>query len=501
MIKIGWSRKDISTDKPINLPGQFHWRISKGVLDPVYATALAIANGDGVVIFMSIDSVYANGGVIDVIREKALKINPLLPADKILLSATHTHSAPSHYYEKDITVPPHEGIEVASSDEYCDFMTGECAKAACEAYASMSDGAVAYGYGYAVVSHSRRVVYMDDLSKRPGADTESSLIVDGHARMYGDTNDKMFSGYESGSDHFINILYTFDNDEKLTGAVINVPCPSQNSEQEYLISSDYWHNVRELLQQKYGDIKIITQCSAAGDLAPRILHYKEAQKRRYALKFENAHIDERVEGREEYMNRLDIAERITNAFTEVLSWAKKDMRRNDSVIHTVRTIDLEKRLITDDEYMHSVNCLEDLKNKSFVKTDDPSHDLRENSWLVSRRTRFEDIIDRYEEQKKSKTESMEMHVIRIGDIAFASNPYELYMDFAHRIEARSPFMQTFIVQLSAQPSGYKYGTYLATEKGAANVGYSATMFCNMISPQGGQTLVEETLKDLEKLYK
>jgi ATP-dependent helicase/nuclease subunit B len=29
-IKIGWARRDVSTDKPINIPGQFHMRISKG---------------------------------------------------------------------------------------------------------------------------------------------------------------------------------------------------------------------------------------------------------------------------------------------------------------------------------------------------------------------------------------------------------------------------------------------------------------------------------------
>ena len=45
-LKIGWAINDISTDKPVELAGTFHWRHSKGLRDPLMATALAIDNGD-----------------------------------------------------------------------------------------------------------------------------------------------------------------------------------------------------------------------------------------------------------------------------------------------------------------------------------------------------------------------------------------------------------------------------------------------------------------------
>jgi len=44
------------------------------------------------------------------------------------------------------------------------------------------------------------------------------------------------------------------------------------------------------------------------------------------------------------------------------------------------------------------------------------------------------------------------------------------------------------------------GTYLCTERGAWGRGYSASMFCNLVSPQGGQELVEETVKRLKELH-
>ena len=93
---------------------------------------------------------------------------------------------------------------------------------------------------------------------------------------------------------------------------------------------------------------------------------------------------------------------------------------------------------------------------------------------------------------------MEMHIVKVGDVAFATNQFELFMDYQHRIQARSPFVQTFIVQLAAQP-GMNNGSYLPTERGVWGKGYSASIFDNVVSPSGGQQLVEETLKELNRI--
>ena len=55
--KIGWARRDVSTDKPINIPGQFHMRISRGILDPNFVTALVVEDGNDLVCFLSMDLV------------------------------------------------------------------------------------------------------------------------------------------------------------------------------------------------------------------------------------------------------------------------------------------------------------------------------------------------------------------------------------------------------------------------------------------------------------
>ncbi len=66
--------------------------------------------------------------------------------------------------------------------------------------------------------------------------------------------------------------------------------------------------------------------------------------------------------------------------------------------------------------------------------------------------RFKDIINRYENQKQNGLlADIEIHVVKLGDIAFCTNPFELYIDYQHRIQARSPYTQTFIIQLTDQP--------------------------------------------------
>ncbi len=505
-LKIGWSSRDVSTNKPVNIPGQFAMRISRGIMDPVSVTALVIDNGEDMVAFLSADLVVFRSNLLDEIRAKVKQCQPDFPVEKIIASATHTHTAPGHWTDKaagketgsstpQLNCVPHDGVEIASSDEYRDFLSSQAAEAICEAYARRTPGGIAFGYGYAVVAHSRRVVYFDDISQRGGSN--NGFMVDGHAKMYGNTRDDNFSHYEAGADHFVNLLYTFDQQNKLTGAIVNVPCPSQCSESRYQISADYWHDTREAIRREHGNIFILPQCAAAGDLSPRLLHYKEAQDRRFRLKYDSQTPGQTID--KDLGERKDIAERLAAAFSEVLSWAKNDIQTALPLKHVVTTIELEKRLITPAEYQFACERLEALQKEQFTTEGTPLERLNVNSRLVSQRGRFERIITRYKTQQQSPTLPMEMHVLRLGEVAFATNRFEYYMDFMHRIQARSPFLQTFVVQLTAVP-GMDGGTYLATERAVEGQGYSACLFCNLVSPKGGQQIVDETVRILKELH-
>ena len=500
-LKIGWGIRDISTDLPVMIPGQAHCRVSKGIEDRIYATALVISDGTDDAIFLCVETVCMRCGLLDEIRANVRSMQPGIPAEKILASATHTHEAPSHNYMDYLREEvPHPGIEIASSDDYRHFLARQAAEAVCEAWAQRAESGVGYGYGYAAVARSRRVVYFDNLSQRPGAASEAVFAINGHAAMYGETADDQFSHYEAGTHAFMDVLFTFDKDSRLTGAIVNVPCPSQNTELSERISGDYWSDTRRAIQAKFGNIFVLPQCAAAGDLAPRNLHYKAAQRRRFQLKYGFSGTQTNV-GEDldlERCERKDIAQRITDGFSEIYDWAKTDIRWDLPVRHEVKTIQLSRRMITEEEYQADLAYYNQQIRKPFKTEGDPHELLFNNSILRYSHFRSKRIIERYEQQKVNPTVPMELHCIRIGNIAFASNQFELYMDYQHRIQARSPFEQTFIVQLAGQP-GDEGGTYLCTERGFEGRGYSASRYCNVVSPEGGQQLVEETLKLLETL--
>ena len=494
MLKIGWSKKDVSTEMPVNIPGQFHMRISKGILDPITLNCLVV-EGEDIVIFLSGDFV-GGGRCIDVIRAKVKNSRPDFPAEKIIFNVTHTHCGGDIYKNQFHMQLPLDGIDVYPSVDYREFVTEKAVEAIFEAYDRRQEGYIAYGYGFAPVAHSRRSTYSDDLSLRAGTKygARSSLAVDGHAKMYGRTRDDKFMGYEGGADHYANFMFTFDTDKKLTGAIINIPCPSQCSEEMEYLTADYWHNVREILYKKYGDIGILPQCAAAGDLSPRPLHYLDAEARRNKLKY-GAERKDRF-----FSMRKIIAEYICAAFDEVLPWAKKELFGDLKVGHTVKTIALEKLKITKDQYDLARAELAPLMEEEIPEGATPSETFKNRTVQAAKINRFRGIIDRYESQEKEPFENMELHAVSIGDIAFATNAFELYSDYQHRIQARSPFLQTFIVQLADQPENGAQGSYLATERALENLGYSACIYSCRTSPEGGQTLVEETLSALSALY-
>ena len=500
MIKIGWSSRNVSTDKPVEITGQFYKRISKGIVDPITLTALVMDDGSDSVIFLSGDFVHAIDNIINDIRCAVAKKNAEIKTEKILYSVTHTHDSPRYMLDTIYDLAPTDGVEIASAKEYREFLVESASDAIVEAYENRKLGSYSYGYGYAVVAHSRRSLYFDDYGKRSDG-VNNSLIVDGHAKMYGNTNDPMFMGFEGASDASVYLLYTFDEKDNLTGAIVNVPCPSQNSEMMEALSSDYWNETRNLIREKYGNIYILPQCACAGDLAPRTLHIRKAEDRRYKLKYEGK-IPEEKRDVPEICTRYDIAERIFTAFDEVYSWAKNEKYSDVKISHTVKDVNLDAWKITEAEYEEAKRGYEAAVAMGFVSTDDKYADYMENTQRSSGISRYKEIMDRYELGADEYV--IEMHTIAIGDVAFVSHPFELYIDFQHRIQARSPYTQTFLIELAAyvqEANGVGGSGYVAHERAEAGIGYSANIFSNLVSSTGGNQLVEAALEELENLRK
>ena len=258
-----------------------------------------------------------------------------------------------------------------------------------------------------------------------------------------------------------------------------------------------------MVAKEFGpDVFVLPQCAAAGDVSPRVLHYKQAQARRMRLKYDLPYDDKLVKRNNEHEynkvmgERYDIAERIVEGVKEVYAWAKKDIKTEVTVRHKVTQMALERRKITDEEKAWCEENLELLKDMA-----PNAEEMTPEEYRVaytnhqSRVRRNQGGIERCEDVKKNPTLNMQSHTVQIGEIAFATIRFETYIDFMHRLQARSPFIQTFVIQLA----GTEGGNYLATRRGAEAKGYSASMFCNMVSADGGQQWVENQLEILNEM--
>ena len=480
-VMIGWATRDITPDRPVSLCGQFHMRISKGVQDPVTITALSVSSGDDAFIWVSCDLALIPQAVLAKSRAKLKKRIPKFPSKKLVMNATHTHTAPDPFGLWYPDPPP----GVMTPAEYGEFLSDRVADAAAESWRARKPGAVSWGCGYAVISHNRRVVYSDDLSQRPGFIRMPGTKTERNARMYGDTTDPKFMNFEGSEDHRVNILFTFDERKTLTGAVINQACPSQATESLEVISADFWHEVRLELKKRHGEnLYILPQCSPAGDLSPHLQFNKKAQQRMLALKHRTL--------------RQEIACRLASAFDEMFPWAQDDIRREIVLQHSVRTISLVRRLITEEEYQaaRADLALLDAAPPVPVQGGKLAYINREDV-RFARKFRVHQILARYEEQKAQPALPMELHVIRVGDVVLATNTFELFPDYGTRIIARSPAVQTFLVQLAAGGAG----SYLATQRAIEGESYSACQYCNTVGPEGGDQLVRETVKSIHALWK
>jgi hypothetical protein len=113
--------------------------------------------------------------------------------------------------------------------------------------------------------------------------------------------------------------------------------------------------------------------------------------------------------------------------------------------------------------------------------------------------RCENVMARYREQQSCGTRPVEVHALRLGDVALATNPFELFLDYGLRIKARSKAPQTLIVQLTGT-SGRTDASYLPTARAVAGASYGAMIADNTFGPEAGQVLVDQTVAMINEMW-
>ncbi|MEN8229230.1 MAG: hypothetical protein ABFS38_13815, partial [Bacteroidota bacterium] len=472
---IGTAETDITPALPAAIMGQFYLRLADSVETPLTANVVALESRDGnnspdMAIMVSCDVGMVPALYVKMVRNKVKKRLPDLDVNKIFINATHTHTAP--VLEQDAIlqyVIPKEGV--LQPEDYQEFFAQQVSDAIVRAWKKRSPGSVTWGLGHASIAHNRRPVYSNRAAD-PGP------FLNGKVQMYGSPNSPDFMNMEGMSEDDVNILFFWNKRGEIIAMAIDVPCPAQEVEGRLAVNADYWHPVREKLKHRFGpDLCVVGWIGASGDQSPHVIYRRAAEDRMRELRG---------------LTRLEeIARRIVLAVEETYETVKTERQTNVQLIHKVEFIDLPVFKISEREYLFAM--AERDKYAAMIEEDPDAAEKvnAQRSWNAH-------TVSRYEMQQEGPYPVMEteVHVLRIGDIVVCTNPYELFTDFGIRMQARSRALQTFTIQLVGPGAGHYVPTAEAVEGG----GYSAIPQSCPVGPEGGQILVDKTVKLIDELF-
>jgi len=472
-LKIGTAQGDITPQKNVPLWGQFGLRMSQGVDTPLTVHVVAVESMDGekrldTAIFVCADVIMISPDLLDAIRKKVAVKDAAIDVNKLVINATHTHTAPTLKLQSP-KLPVSDTI--MDYPEVIDFTAERMATAVVTAWRNRKPGKIAFGLDFGVIGWNRR-------------------IVDAHGRstLYGNPNpsDTLrgadFRGLEAMEDHDIGSIFFLDENDRLLAVAVNVACPSQVVAHYLTINADYWHPVRETLAKRFGeDLVVLGWCSAAGDAGPLSTYRRAALNRMNSLR----QLDEMQE----------IARKIDRAVADTWEVVRKTASADVPLVHRVETLQLPMRKVTEEEYVQAKAECERIA--AAIKAN-PNKAPAEVDWMAG--GWHGDVVKRYELQQKNADVRYPspIHVIRLGEMAIFTNPFELFTDYGVQMKARSPAVQTFVVQLAGSPRAI--GSYLPTERAVRGGGYSAVVQSTSVGPEGGQVLVDETLKIAVEMF-
>ena len=498
-LKFGWAEVSITPDKKASLAGQFAERISEYVEKPITATAMAIESDGEQAIMVSVDIVYVTYNLVKAIREELVAKAPEIDPMKVIFSATHPHTAPCYPRLNKVALASGRATsfralieselpegkkyvesaeisgnkDIISDDEMFDLLVERITKAVIEAWNNRKPGSYSNAFGRAAVGMCRRATYSD-----------------GSAQMWGDTNTAVFEALEGGSDTGVELLYIFDENNKVTGVIINVACPAQCVQHRHFISPDYWGEVKVLLREYFGkDLFVLALCSAAGDQCPvDLIRWVEPES---DLNDPNC-------------KRINPPKRKADPSMFDLAGMKKAGKRVAREVIDAYEDGLDEA-ISCAEFKHETHLMPlPLRRVTLADVKEARREIQMYLQNKPGDVDFNDaaalqvhlgILRRAELQEYMDVLETEVHIIKLGNIAFASNPFELFLDYGNQIRARSKAEQTFLIQLACDAAGY-----LPTEKAERGGHYSAFVSSGNVGHVGGEQLVRQTLTEINKLF-
>ena len=382
----GFAKLDITPDYPIGLGGYSNAsvRISEGVEDPIYATCIALTEGEQTVLVFAVDNCGTSLGMTQGFR-KTISEAVGIPPENIFYTASHSHSCPA--------LSGHDQAE-----KYCAFLIDTMVEAAKKA---LEDRAPA-------VTMAAKKIF-------PGMNsTRHVQLADGTVAGSDWRRRNSPAIGNAGTPDSQMVLVKFAREDKRDILMINwqghPDCSGQIG--KLMISPSFVGPLRDTVAAGSGmDVVYFTGADGNMTIDSRIPEYKHNMNyRRYAVHMATLALELMDEMQEVEGQGIATA----NAFVEA------------EVDHSW------------DHMIEAANEVFDL----FKKTDRPTADVLGRQYDFSSCYQARAIRTRY---NMGKSITLEVGAFRVGGIGFACGSYEMFSESGLEIKSRSPYPYTLVL--------------------------------------------------------
>jgi len=240
----GFAEVDYTPAPGLAVIGQHHKRIAERARDPLLANAVAMRSGDETVVIVSNDICMVLPDFVASTQE-AFAHKTGLPAEKLLIHATHSHVAPA-------TISG---------------FWGDVAPAFMESFRESIIGAA-----QTALSRLEPVTAFSGTGKLDCLNwNRMTMYSDGTSVMHGSADKPGFMGTEGTRDPNLGVIFFRNAEGKIIGVIANFGTHPNCVENELYYSADIPGEVRRLLKAMLGsDTGVVYLTGAAGNVAPII---------------------------------------------------------------------------------------------------------------------------------------------------------------------------------------------------------------------------------------
>ena len=396
MLKAGTAVRIINNKLGTDIQGAEHMKKVRRIRDDLEANALWIESDGNGLLFITCD---LGGTDLEYVERLLPDIAEAggVPRDNILIGCSHTHSAPS------VLGPTHPDKPI--DDVYLERLGTWLCTVANEAVSSAEAAEIAWAKGRAEIGYNRRV-----------------CLADGTRVMHGDPNRPDATGLEGRTDPQHTVLFIRAPGGPLKAVLYNSTAHPVNFYGADFLSADFPGLARKYLRDVFDTIPVLFFNGAIGDISI----FDEFWKLRT------------VESAEQRVARA--AHLITGETLRLLQHA--DFTAEALVAHAVTHFDAELRQLPEERLQWAERVMREYRNGN---RDEPEKGAFPTAYLT---------LLFHERFGDKKTETIDLHAGRLGELAFVTVPCEIFCHFGLELKRRSPFSNTAVFGLTNGDMGY-----------------------------------------------